>query len=168
MYIFWFIFWLAFVFLFISELFISSLFWEKPGLEILVMGIIIFLPIFRSLVTEVMRDFSYDPLFSGWNTLFFYWIVVAIVIIWYKFHLEISTLLLLIFLCIQILLRMDGRISFLIALTCLVFCLLQLILESKIAAETFAIYAYYFLVIGVVSEIFTSVFNKKIIHEVSV
>ena len=157
----WFIGWLALVFLFLSEVISTSFTSRKPGIELLVVGVLIFLPIFRSLVTEIAKNMSFQPIFSKWKHLFFIIGIFILSIVLYKLSVQLSSSFLILFLVSTLFLGIDGRVSFLIALTFLTFCPLLLMIEYKAEAEVFAVYAYYFLVIGVVSEICSSLFAKK-------
>lgn len=88
-------------------------------------------------------------------------IVVALLYIWWAVP-SIMTLLILVML---ILFRLDSRIAFLISLILFLYIGFFLLLSNKEAAESLSIYAYYFLIIGVVVEILQSFTTKKIKDE---
>lgn len=68
------------------------------------------------------------------------------------------------YLLFSIMFLLDSRVSFLGALVFLTFCPVLLITDRPSAAENFAILAYYFLCIGVVTQILESIFNKHSRH----
>ena len=59
----------------------------------------------------------------------------------------------------------ESRVSFLIAFVFLVFCPILIITSNQALAETFAIMAYYFLCIGVVTQILEFRFHKNLSHD---
>lgn len=89
----------------------------------------------------------------------FSWLLLYIL---YQWNTEnIYNFLTLSILVLSIIFSLDSRISFLIALCLLLLIPLFLILEKKDLAETYSIYAYYFLVIWVVVSLYESIYNKK-------
>lgn len=71
-------------------------------------------------------------------------------------------MLVLIYFIIALIWNISSRISASLALFCLICCPILLILKKDSLAEVFAIFAYYFLVITVIQEIFELKKAKKV------
>ena len=159
------IWWLSLVSLLLVEVLVGSIFDLKPDTSIIIIFVLIFLPLINILIQEVKKDFFCLGFWWNWKT-FIKWIILILYgIISHIYGFTPLNSIVGFYFVFSVLFVFESRISFLVALVFLAFCPILLITESKTLAETFAILAYYFLCIGVFTQILEFKFNKNEQHD---
>lgn len=159
------IWWLSLVSLLVGEVLVGSIFQLKLDTSIIIIFILIFLPLINILVQEVKKDFFSLGFWWDWRTLIKWIILIIYGIISHTYGFTLLNSMVGFYFVFSVLFVFESRVSFLIALIFLAFCPILLITDSKTLAETFAILAYYFLCIGVFTQILEFKFNKNEQHD---
>lgn len=159
------IWWFSLVSLLLIEVLVGSIFNVKLDTSIITIFVLIFLPLINILIQEVKKDFF--CLGFWWNLrTFIKWIILILYgIISYIYGFTLLNSIVGFYFVFSVLFVFESRVSFLIALIFLAFCPILLITDSKTLAETFSILAYYFLCIGVFTQIREFKFNKNEQHD---
>ncbi|MDD2487610.1 MAG: hypothetical protein PHS92_04555 [Candidatus Gracilibacteria bacterium] len=155
--------WLSLVILFIFEIIVSSISDFKLGKDILIIFTLISLPLFNIVIQELKKDFYSLPLkFRGHNILKYLFLFITTAYIIKKGSFDPMESLIFSYFFFSVMFAFESRVSFLLALVFLSYCPIFLISDNSAAAENFAIFTYYFLCIGVVTQIIELKTNKKI------
>jgi hypothetical protein len=153
------------IFLFFSVIFIYSFFNElKINTNFYYIFWILLLPFLDKILDYIKKDFSF---IETNNKNFYLRIFIFSLITFFLifFNISIINFLILIFILFSFLFNLDSRITFLIALILLFYTVYSIWIWNKKLAETFSIYAYYFLIIWVFQEIIISLFFYKNLDE---
>jgi len=89
------------------------------------------------------------------------WLALMFLVGMLKFEFTLTGALILVYFGLSIIWQLDSRISAAPALFFLAGCPILLYFKNDALAETFAVYAYYFLVITVVGEVISLIMEKK-------
>jgi len=153
---------------FLMLMLLSSFFEKEISLNsnIVYLYTILLIPLFDYLVTVLRQEnnifsFSLPKITKKEFVKYMSFGVFLIFLIFYKKY-DFWVVGILSFLVISFLWKWDSRISFFMALMILVYIPIYLIMWEKDFAEKMSIYAYYFLIIWVVVELWKTISFKKI------
>lgn len=147
----------------VGLLILTSFFWQENFVlsnNIAYLYALLLLPIFVYIydltITDTKNIFmkSYIPKYIG---------VIVLAILLYMFDISSTTLFFVVFFLFSILFPIDTRVSFFAALVLFVFVMFYIITGNTQMAEDLSIYAYYFLIMGVLLEILSHTLLPKVL-----
>ncbi len=132
------------------------------GPQMILLFTVLLIPFFDYIIEFLRREniarvFLHVPQKKLYKLLFS---CVILSLLWYLDY-SVVHITMMAFLFVSISLSLDSRISFLVSLVLFLYIAVFLLLGNEIASEKLSIYAYYFLIIGVVVQICESVFSKQ-------
>ena len=132
------------------------------GPQMILLFTVLLIPFFDYIIEFLKREkiaqvFLHVAPKNLYKLLFF---SVILIILWYIDY-SLLHLYMIAFLFVSIALSLDSRVSFLVSLVLFLYIAVFLLLGNDVASEKLSIYAYYFLIIGVVVQICESVFSKQ-------
>jgi hypothetical protein len=159
--------WYALATVFVLEAAASLVFPERLNIQaasrigpfdpsIPVIGTILFLPFLLLVVSAIRRDFRFRPLFGRERFVRSMGILPLLAIAFYLLDWDIHMVAVALFAATAVFCRTGGRIPFAVALGFLALCPLFFAAGFREQAESFAIYAYWCLAVGVVAEVLES------------
>ena len=134
---------------------------EVLGNNIIFIYTILLLPLIDICIENLKNESKkYNwTLTGGW--LLKYILTGIILLFAYKKWVDFLTLITLGYFILWLMFRFNPRIAFFVSLFCFAYVALYLLIEDKKMAESLSIYAYYFLVIGVVHQLLQARYEKK-------
>lgn len=129
--------------------------------DIVLLYTVVLLPFFSYLIDSFRGETNIPRFWLTTEDIVKYVGIVIIIIFSYYKGYHVTHVLLFLFLYVSIFWKLDSRIAFFWALLIFFYIPIYLIAGNSIVAESLSIYAYYFLIIGVVVQIQQALFSKK-------
>ncbi len=128
--------------------------------------VLLIFPFFDIIIDSIQKNLSPTHLsIKHWDNFIKYTWIVLFIIITYFSWLSIASIIIFAFILFNIFFSIDTRFSFFIALSLLIFTSFYLLVGDQKIAESLSIYAYYFLILGVLFEIKNYLFSSKNIEK---
>ncbi len=146
-------FFLLFLFLFLC--WVSLVFtWEKLSVNFMYIFTILLLPVFDYILNSIRNEF--DPKILSFDSLSLFKVVLFLIIagsLYLKWY-SLAAIWTLLFLVLFLLFDFGSKIPFFIALVLFLYSAIYIVSGQAKIADSLSIYAYYFLIIGVVLQIY--------------